>query len=128
MTGGTPVPTTASLGFSIGARLSAISQLRIHISDRGEIRSARTCVELAEERVVSDLGLQLRDAAVRIVQIAKDNRLRRTGLLTGGLNFAVLDPAILFFRLNPGAVDSLHAVRALFHHAAASHRHVGISP
>src|SRR5262249_5370003 len=116
ITGGTPVPTMASFGSSMGARLSAILQLGIHVSDRPQIRRPRARIELAEERVVADLGLQLRDAAVRVVQIAEDDRFRRTRLLTRRLNLAVSDPPVLFLRIDPDASDSLHAVGALFHH------------
>src|SRR5438132_9914274 len=123
MTGGTPVPTTARLGSSMGARLSAmlnasLAELRVHISHCRQIRRAWPRIQLAEQRVVARLRLELRDAAVRIVLIAEHNRVCRADLLAGGLDFAVADPPILFFRLDLRFVDALHAVRALLHHAA----------
>ena len=85
--------------------------------------------ELAEQRVVARLGLQLRDAAVRIVQVAEHDRLGRAGLLAGGLDLAVADAAVLASRRRSCArVDALHAVGALLHDAAAAHRDVGIAP
>src|SRR5437868_1012985 len=128
MIGGRPVPTTARPGSSIGVRLSAtsVSKLRVRVSDRAEIGGPRAGVQLAEQRVIAYLALQPGDAARRIVEIAEHDRVGRTGLLACGLDFAVANAPVLLFRFDPRAVDSLHAVRAFLHHAAAADGDVGI--
>src|SRR6185312_1170001 len=67
------------------------------------------------------------DAAVRIVDVAEDDRVGRARLLARGLDLPVADSAIVLLRLDLRAVDPLHAVRALLHHAAAADRDVGIA-
>ena len=64
---------------------------------------------------------------VPIVNVAKKDRLRGAGGLTGGDDFAVANLPVFFLRLDLGGVDALHAVGAFFHDAAAAHRDVGIS-
>src|SRR5205809_1100821 len=80
MTGGLPVATTAARGSSMGSAISAL-QLRIHVPHCREIGRPRTRVQLAEQRVIPLVGLQLRDAARRIVQVAEDDGVGGTGLL-----------------------------------------------
>src|SRR5215204_4733679 len=111
--------TRACAAFSCGIA-TLFTQLRVHVADRGEIRGTRPRVELGEERVVAHLGLELRHAARFIVQVAEHDRLRRTGLLAGGLDLAIADAAALLFALDLRLVDPLHAVGALLHHAAAA--------
>src|SRR2546425_691067 len=143
MTGGLPVPTIACSGSSSNPGAPAprwsclassltwsatlFTELRVHVPDRGEIRRPRPRVELAEQRVIPRFSLQLGDTARRIVQIAEHDRVGRARLLTRGLDFAVLDAAILFLGLDLHGVDALYAVGALLHHAAAAHRDVRIS-
>ena len=73
--------------------IALVTQLRVDVPDRREIRRPRPRVQLAEQRVVALLGLQLRDAARRIVQVAEDDRVGRAGLLARGLDLAVADRA-----------------------------------
>src|SRR5204862_6822011 len=68
-----------------------------------------------------------RHAAARVVEIAKHDRVRRTRLLARRLNLAVADRPIVLYRFDSRAVDPLHAVRALLHHAAAADADVGIA-
>src|SRR4051794_41156574 len=93
MTGGLPAPTMARFGSSMGCRVSAtlFTQLRIHIAHCREIGRSRTRVQLAEQRVVAFLVLQLRDAARRIVEIAEDDGIGRARLLACRLDLAVAD-------------------------------------
>ena len=108
-----------------GAHAFSIS--RIRIAHRGQIRGARTRVQFTENRIVALLRFQFGHAAVRVVGIAKDDGLGRAGSFARGHNFAVGDWAILLFRLDARVVDALHAVRALFHNAAAAHGHFRIA-
>src|SRR5262245_1073706 len=68
--------------------------------------------------VAAFLPLQLRHAAVRVVDVAEYDRLGRAGRLAGGLNLAVPHPAVLDFGRDLGAHDALEAERAFLHHAA----------
>src|SRR5215510_12994768 len=72
MTGGLPVPTTAAIGSSMlsGVLIGhpardrsarSFAELRVHVANRSEIRRARPRVQLAEQRVLTLLGLELRD-------------------------------------------------------------------
>ena len=47
------------------------------LRSRGQVGRARPRVQLAQQRVVARVGLQLGDAAVRVVDVAEDDRLRR---------------------------------------------------
>src|SRR5262245_54502138 len=98
MTGGTPVPTTARLGSSSGCSASATLRpdLRIHVPDRRKVGRPRPRVQLADERVVARLGLQPRNAAPRIVQVAEDDGVGGAGLLARGLDLAVGDRPVAF--------------------------------
>ena len=76
---------TAWVGSDGDAKLSAMSaalltQLGVRVPHRRQVGRPRPRVQLAEQRVVARLGLQLRHAAVRVVQVAEDDRLGRAGL------------------------------------------------
>src|SRR6185437_16306703 len=64
--------------------------------------------------------------AVWRVEIAKDNGIGRARLLAGRLELSLLNAPILFFRRDARAADALDAIRALLHHPAPAHRHVGV--
>jgi len=68
-----------------------------------------------------------RQRSLPIAQIAEHDRLHRASLLTGGFYLAVADRAIFFLGIDSSGSDSLDAVRALFHHAAAANGDVGVS-
>src|SRR5215510_14459090 len=151
MTGGFPVPTTACIGSSIssdgvlighhaseetrtrarpstgsgravcGKSARSLAELRVHVTKGRQIRRPRPRIELAEQRVVPLLGFQPGHAALGIVDVAEDDGISRTRLLTRGLDLTVPDLAVLFFRVVLRGVDPLHAVSALLHHAAAAH-------
>src|SRR5262245_28997206 len=116
MTGGVPVPATCASG-SCGSCATSALELRVHVANRTQVGRAWTRVQLAEQRVVPRLGLQPGDAARRIVQIAEDDRVGGTDLLTRRLDLAVADRTIFFFGVDLRLVDALHAVGALLHHA-----------
>src|SRR3954469_9686681 len=108
MIGGVPAPTVARFGSSTGCRLSAtlFTQLRVHVADGREIGGARPRVELAEQRVVALLLLELRDTARRIVDVAEDDRVSGARLLTGGLHLAVANRPLVLLRFDLRVVDA----------------------
>ena len=73
------------------------------------------------------MRLLLSDPAVRIIDIAEDNRLGRARLLARGLQFAVPYLLLCPFRIYAVLIDALDTISTLLHDAAASHRHVGIT-
>ena len=90
---------------------------------RGRVFSSSSRRVVAAARPCS-----LRDPAVRVVQVAEDDRLGRARRLAGGHDLAVADrPALAFSASMRAGADALHAVGALLHHAAAAHRHVGVA-
>src|ERR1700723_1082063 len=77
--------------------------------------------------IVARLRFPFGDAAVRVIDIAENDRLRRASALAGCDDFAVAHFAVLLFGSNFCGIDALHAVRAFFHHAAAAYGDVGIA-
>ena len=75
-----------------------ILNLRIGISELGQIGRSRPGVQFGEQSVIERLRFQLGHLAVRFVDIAEDNRLGRTGRLASGHDLAVAHLAIFFFR------------------------------
>src|SRR5208283_3533948 len=73
------------------------------------------------------LGLDLRHAAVLIVQVAEDDGARRAGLLARGDYFTITQLAIFLFGIHAALSDALEAVSTLLHHAAAANAHLGIA-
>src|SRR6185437_13260032 len=104
-----------------------IGERGIRIADVGEECASRARVQFPKQREVRRLALPLRNLAVRIVQIAEHDRVRRAGSLAGRDNFTVLHFAVFLLRHDLCVVDALHAVRALFHDAAAANRDIGIA-
>src|SRR6185437_3482417 len=66
-------------------------------------------------------------AAAAFVHIAETDRLRRARLLASGLNRSIHDRGPAHFRGNLRAANSLHAIGALLHHAAAADRDIRIA-
>src|SRR5260370_3476792 len=66
-------------------------------------------------------------AGVGIIGVAEDDGLRRAGGLAGGEDFAIADGTILLFGFDARAVDALHAIGALLHHAAAAHGNLRVA-
>src|SRR4051812_15491504 len=105
---------------------SRFFEVRIAVRDAAEVARARTRVELREQVVAQRRALRLADRAFRVVQVAEDDRARRTGGLAGGDDLSVADAPAFLFRGDPRAGDALQAVGALLHHPAHAHRHFGI--
>ncbi len=112
-------------------RCASPFQLRVRITYFCQIRSPRARVQFAQQTVIARLRLQLRNLAIRIIDVPEDNGSRRTRLLAGGLQFVrvrgVIDLPVFPFRVHAALVDALHTVGALLHHAAAAHADVGIA-
>ena len=113
-----------------GARGSRrLGDLGVRVADAPPGRScAAACSSSASSAVVARLGLQLRDAAVRVVEVAEDDRLasgRPPGRRSRSRRRGSAGPRFSASIFAP--VDALHAVGALLHHAAAAHRHVGVA-
>src|SRR5712692_3346960 len=94
--------------------------------DASEIRDGRLGVQAGEHVIATRVTRQLVDPRVVVVEIAEDDRFRRTGLLARGHDVAIADVAILESRLTLRTTDALDAERALFHHALLAHRDIGI--
>src|SRR5438270_4873101 len=71
--------------------------LGVGVTNRAEVCGARTSIQFSQQCVIRRLGFQRRHAAVRIIHIPEHDRIRRTGLLAGGDDFAIADAAALFF-------------------------------
>src|SRR5262249_55665014 len=78
------------------------------------------------QQVVAGVGLQARHPALRIVDVAEDDRLGGTGLLAGGDDLAVADRATLLVGGDARALDALHAVAALLHDPPRADGDVGV--
>src|SRR5579862_3292451 len=102
-------------------------QFRIRVPNVGQVRGAGPRVQIAQQAVVPRLRFQFRNPAVGIINVAENNRIRRTRLLARGLQFAVLNLALFALGINAMLVDALYAVSTLFHDAAAAHGHVRIA-
>src|SRR5579864_8507551 len=102
-------------------------QLRIRVPQTTQIGGAGPGIQLLKQAIVSRLGLELRHAALGIVDVSERDRLGGAGLHARRDNLAVGDAAIFLFGLDLGGVDALNAVGAFFHHAAAAHGDVGIA-
>ena len=79
------------------------------------------------EHPVSTIALGERgDPSLRIVQIAKHNRIRGADLLARGLDDSVGDGLPQATGLDSRLLDALHAERALLHHTTRTNGHVRI--
>src|SRR3954471_22135919 len=101
-------------------------ELGVGVPHARQERGTGPRAQLVQQIVAPRISVQLAHARIRIVQRTERDRLRRAPLLARGLELAVLDQALLDARVDALALDALHAVRALFHDAAAAHGDVGI--
>src|SRR3989475_9494130 len=106
---------------------SVTGNLWVGVAHGGEVGGAGARVQLREQGVVPRLGLQPRDAALRVVDVAEDDGLAGAGLLARGLDLPVADGPALVARVDAGPADALDAVRALLHHPAAAHRDLRVA-
>src|SRR5689334_14684908 len=72
--------------------------------------------------------MKLGHARLRVVEVTEHDGASRATLLASGLELAVGDGATFYACLDSLLLDSLHAVSALFHDAAAADGHVGVHP
>src|SRR5690606_9022059 len=75
----------------IGSPGAARRHRGIRITDARQVGRARLSIQLLKQTVVARIFLQLRDLRVRVVDVAERDGLRRTHLLTGGLDLVVAD-------------------------------------
>src|SRR5262249_24315498 len=99
ITGGPPLWGRAD---GVGSDVMS-GQLGVRVSERRQIRGSRPRVQLGQQAVTERLGFPARDLAVRVVHVAKNNRLGRTGGLASREDVAVADGALLDLGLDlPG--------------------------
>ena len=102
-------------------------QRGVRVAHDRQVAGARARVELLEQPVVERAGLQLRHAAVRVVDVAEHDRVGRARRLARRHHLAVANLAIVELGRHARVVDALHAVGALLHHAAAADGDVGVA-
>src|SRR5688572_10271024 len=108
------------------AHAEFITELGVRVAHYGEIRRARTRVELGKQRIVQRARLAFGHFTVRVVDVAKDDGAGRARGLTRRDDVAVSNLAIFELGRDARLVDALHAVGALLHDTAAAHCDVGI--
>src|ERR1041385_3610355 len=114
--------TCFSVGDPVIHRGSATPSGRLSMTNLLEVRHVGPGTEILEDTVGTLAAHALREAAVRVVEIAEHDRVGRTDLLAGRLDLAVLDRLAGLDRGVLGDVDALDAEAALLHHAARPHR------
>src|SRR5712692_8990398 len=102
-------------------------QLEITIADLRQIGGPRPCVELIQQSVVAGVRLQFRHAAIRIIDVAEDNGVGRTGLLARRLQFAVLNFPVGPLGVDAMLIDALDTVSTFLHDAPTAHRHIWVA-
>src|SRR5215470_1775236 len=98
--------------------LMLVFQRAVAISHGGQISRPRSRVQVAQQAVVPLLLFEFCHPALRIVYVAKDNRLGWTGRFASGGNLAVANEPILFLGFYLRPLYSLNAVCALLHDSA----------
>ena len=71
-------------------------------------------------------SLQLRNPALRVFEVAKDNGLGGACLLACSLDVAIGEITLSLQGNVLGQLDPLHAHAALFHHSPGAHRHIWV--
>src|SRR5687767_15170632 len=75
--------------------LMGLPELRVGVADAGEEHVARQGVQLRQHGVGARSGVERRDPAALVVEVAEHDGARRTGLLAGRHDLAVLDRTLL---------------------------------
>src|SRR5580700_9190119 len=127
ITGPTSIFDGNSTGCAMLAVLLRFLYFRIGVADLRQIRGARARIQLAQQRIIETAALPFRNAALRVVEIAEHNGLRRADGRARGNDLAIAHLTVVFLRRDFRVIDALHAVGALLHDSAAAHRHVGIA-
>src|SRR5690242_13566358 len=99
---------------------------RVRIAKPRKVGSARPRVEIDQQTVIARVSPRRSDPAPGIIEIAEHDGLSRAGSLTRGDDLAIAQRPIVLFRGDLRRVDTLDAVGALFHDAAAAYRHVRV--
>ena len=110
---------------------AGIRHLRIRIANPRQVTRPRLHVQIFEQPVISVLRLDLRDARLRIADVAKNDRFRRASLRAGAREGIARDQRFVrraraHVRGDLGFLDPLHAIGAFLHHAAHPHGDVRI--
>src|SRR5690625_3280091 len=90
-------------------------RLRLFRDDFLQIDDPGLGIQLAQDLVSPAGGSDTSDPRVRILDIAEDDRVRRTGLRARGHDLAIHHATILELRISLGTTDPLHAEGALLH-------------
>src|ERR1700722_18472967 len=122
-----PGSITFGSSSSVVSKRLGIADLRIGVAQTAQVSGSWPHVQIFQQAVVPSLRLELRHAALGIVDISENDGLGGTSLRAGRGDFAIGDAAVLLLGLDFHRIDALDAVRTLFHHAAAAHRDVGIA-
>src|ERR1700678_3785429 len=122
-----PGSITFGSSSSVVSKRLGIADLRVGVAQAPQIGGSGPHVQVVEEAIVAGLRLELRHAALGIVDVSENDSLRGTSLGAGRCNFAIGDAAVFLLGLNFGHVDALDAIGTLFHDAAAADRDVGIA-
>src|SRR4051794_19775091 len=91
-----------------------------------QIGGARPGTLLLQQGVMPAIAAQARHLRVGIVDVAEGNRHGRARALTSGHDITVAKWTIVLVRGDMRCLNTLRTIRALFHHAARAHSHVGI--
>src|SRR6185369_14133937 len=112
--------------FSVSSA-TVLTDLWVRVLQLRQVSRPRSRVQIAEQRIVASVVLQPVDTAVRIVHVAKHDRVGRTNSLTRGDDLAVAHFPVLELCLDLRVLNALHAVSALLHDAATAHRYIRIA-
>src|SRR5713101_7298577 len=96
------------------------------MADLFQVVDVGTRAELLEEVVGALIAREEGDAALRVLEVAEDDRLGGARIFASRSNVAVRERRLLLQRRVLRELDTLNAETALLHHAARTHRHVGI--
>src|ERR1044072_2518663 len=120
-------PSVYGLVSGLVSSATVLTNFRVRVFQLRLVSRAWSRVEIIEQRVISFVGFHSRHAAVRIVDVAENDHVRRTGGLACGSDLAVAHFSVLELCLDLRVLNALHAVRAFLHHAAAAHRHLRVA-
>src|SRR5579875_1934372 len=124
---GSIIGSIALSGSWMGPWVAMLCKLRVRVDHAGRVRSPRTEVEIGEHLVIALFSFAPDHPAVRIVQVAEDDRVGWARLLASSQDLAILDRAIVLVGVDFDGLNALHAVAALLHDAARTHRDIRIA-
>src|SRR5579885_1685605 len=101
--------------------LRSALQLRVRIPDLGQVCGTRPSVQVLQQAIIAVLCFQLGNLTAGIVDVAESDGACRARLLASRLQFEILNFAALALRIDAMVINSLNAIGALFHDAAAAY-------